>query len=166
VSVSISDVNDRHAWLQQFPADTRQRAQRLLHALNELGCDDPEGWARSEVEENIPQLARYQFLHTLWPQMIDSWRDGITNIPAAQRAQRAGASRDDLTQLAQAVAYETVFAMLSHLADDDQATDSLPSWTLTETDPAGTPTGRSLDSLHEDLLALDPSGQEGRHLWS
>jgi hypothetical protein len=138
----------------------------LRHALDELGCDDPDGWARSEIEENIPQLARYRFLHTLWPQLIDGWRNGVINISAAQRAQQAGADRDDLTQLARAVAYETVFAMLTHLADDQAADGGLPSWALVETDPGGTPTGRHLDALHEDLLTLDPSGREGRDLWS
>ncbi|AVT34191.1 hypothetical protein C6361_05355 [Plantactinospora sp. BC1] len=134
--------------------------------MEELGCADPHGWTRSEIEENLPQLARYRFLRTLWPRMIDGWHDGITNIPAARRALDAGASRPDLTQLARAVAYETVFAMLQHLGDDERATAEVPSWTLAEISRTGHITGRQLDGLHEDLLALDPSGREGQDLWS
>ena len=165
-SASICGVEDQQTWLRQLPTDVRDRARSLLDALDQLGCDDPDGRARSEIEEDIPQLARYRLLRTLWPQMIDEWRNGITNIPAARRALEAGAGQHDLTQLARAVAYETVFAMLCHLADDDQRTDELPSWALSEISPAGEPTGRRLDGLHEDLLTLDPSGREGQDLWS
>lgn len=165
-SASICGVEDQQTWLQQLPTDARERARWLLGALAQLGCDDPVGWARSEIEEDIPQLARYRFLRTLWPQLIDSWCTRITNLPAARRAFEAGASHDDLTRLSRAVAYETVFGMLYHLADDDQSADELPSWALTEISPAGNATGRLLDGLYEDLLTLDPSGHEGQDLWS
>ncbi|MBF9128551.1 hypothetical protein I0C86_06040 [Plantactinospora sp. S1510] len=99
-------------------------------------------------------------------EMIDNWHDGVANIPAARRALAAGASQTDLTQLARAVAYGAVFAMLYHLDDDAQATAELPSWTLAETSPAGHTTRRHLNGLYEDLLALDPSGREGQDLWN
>lgn len=138
----------------------------MLNAFHQLGCDASEEWARSEIAQDIPQLARYRFLRTLWPQMIDSWQDGIDNIPAAQRAFATGASQGDLAQLARVVAYETVFAMLCHLDADEEATDQLPSWALAEITPTGEATGRHLDGLHEDLLAFDPSGRNGQDLWS
>ncbi|MET8835100.1 hypothetical protein ABZV78_14455 [Micromonospora sp. NPDC004540] len=159
-------MEDQQTWLQQLPADAREHARRLLGAFNHLECDDPEGWTRSEIEEDIPQLARYRFLRPLWPQMIDSWHDGMANIPAARRAVEAGASQGDLTQLARAVAYETVFAMLYHLGADEEASDQLPSWALAEITPTGEATGRHLDGLHEDLLTLDPSDRDGQDLWS
>jgi hypothetical protein len=55
--------------------------------------------------------------------------------------------------------------MLEHLAGDEPV-EGLPGWALTEVDPAGEPTGRHLDGLHEDLLALDPSGHDGQDLWA
>ena len=145
---------------------TWQRTQQLLDAFKQLGCDDADRWARSEIEDDIPQLARYRFVSTLWPQMIDSWHDGMPHIPAAQRALDAGVSEDDLTLLARAVAYETVFLMLHHLGAEHDAADELPSWALAELTPAGAATGRHLAALHEDLLALDPSGREGDDLWT
>ena len=115
-------------WLAQLPADTAQHARKLLETLSQLGCPDPDGWVRSEITENIPQAARYQFLHTLWPRMINAWQTGIDNIPAAQRALQAGADHDDLARLARAVADETVFGLLYHLDDDDpdEPADTLP----------------------------------------
>lgn len=35
-----------------MPADDRQRAQQIVTALQELGCDDPQAWARYEISEN------------------------------------------------------------------------------------------------------------------
>jgi hypothetical protein len=158
-------MSDHRAWLQQLSVDDRQRADQIVTALHELGCNDPQAWGESEISENIPQLARYRFLQTIWPEMIDSWRAGISNIPAAQRAINSGAGPHDVAQLARAVAYETAFAMLVRLADDDPS-EGLPRWELAETDPAGRPTGRYLDALHEDLLTLDPSGHDGQDLWT
>jgi hypothetical protein len=153
-------------WLAQLPAGTAERARTLLDALGRLGCPDPDGWVRSEVTEHIPQAARYRFLHTLWPRLIDAWQTGIDNIPAAQRALRAGADRDDLARLARAVAFETVFGLLYHLDDDDpdELADALPAWRLVETGPDGAPTGRTVEGLYESLLGLDPSGREGGDL--
>jgi hypothetical protein len=162
-------VNDpRRDWLNQLPQQMQQRAETMLVALEQAGCDQPHEWVRSELTEDIPQLARYRFLHVLWSRMIDVWNESIENLPAVQRAVEAGAHRDDLTQLARTVAYETVFAMLYHLADDDPspAAAHLPGWALIEIDPVTcNPTGRSIDALYESLLALDPSGREGRDLW-
>jgi hypothetical protein len=154
-------------WLTELPPDTARRAEELRRRLSLTGCADPEGWVQSEVGENIPQAARYRFLHRLWPRMIDSWGDGIDNLPAAQRALRAGADRDDLVRLARAVAYETVFDLLVYLDHDqpDDAARALPSWWLSELDPAGNPTGRLVQALYEDLLTLDPSGRDGQDLW-
>ncbi|AGZ40971.1 hypothetical protein [Actinoplanes friuliensis] len=157
-------MRDHQTWLQ-LSIDDRRRAEKIVAALHELGCDEPQSWAESEISENIPQLARYRFLHTVWPQMIDSWRDGIDNIPAARRVVDSGAGADDVTQLARAVAYETVFAMLCHLEDGESA-GALPGWALNEVGAAGHPTGRRLGTLHEDLLTLDPSGQDGQDLWT
>ena len=116
---------------------------------------------QSELSENIPQLARYRFLSMLWPTMINSWRQGIDNVPATARILAAGADRADLVQLARAVAYETVFGMLYHLDDDGRDDDGLPFWELKEIDPSGQPTGRTISAIFEDLLTMDPSGLEG-----
>jgi hypothetical protein len=162
---SISRMSDHQPRSRQPSTDDRQRAEQIVTALRELGCDDPQAWAESEIAENIPQLARYRFLHTLWPRMIDSWRTGVGTIPAARRAVDSGASAHDVAQLARAVAYETVFAMLAQL-EDEESPGGLPPWALDEIDPAGRPTGRRLGMLHEDLLTLDPSARDGQDLWT
>src|SRR5579872_1632644 len=45
---------------------------RELSALfRKLGARNPESWARSQLEENIPQLARFLFLRQAWKLVID-----------------------------------------------------------------------------------------------
>lgn len=138
---------------------------RLVAALQVMGCSDPEAWAQSEIDENIAQVARYRFLHQLWPRLIDGWSNGLNNIPAARRALADGAKEQDLALLVRAVAYETVFDMLYYLDDDSLDAAGLPDWALMELDETGTPTGRLVEGLYESLLTLDPSGRDGQDLW-
>ncbi|HEX6368703.1 MAG TPA: hypothetical protein VF006_07220 [Longimicrobium sp.] len=53
------------AFAHLSPED-RKRAESLAERFSELGAGDPEAWAVSEVEEDIPQLARFIFLRRLW----------------------------------------------------------------------------------------------------
>jgi hypothetical protein len=56
-------VSDAFAHLS--PEDQR-RAQGLAERFRAAGAEEPEGWAVSEVEDDVPQLARFIFLRRLW----------------------------------------------------------------------------------------------------
>jgi len=45
--------------------------QKLTEIFASLGADDPAGWARSQLREGIPQLARFLFLKEAWSHVID-----------------------------------------------------------------------------------------------
>ena len=63
-----------------------------------LGADDPDGWASSELTENIPQLARFRFLRGMWS-IVDQHGPGPTyrnGEAARERLETLGASPDDL----------------------------------------------------------------------
>ncbi|MER5446313.1 hypothetical protein ABT065_11815 [Streptomyces sp. NPDC002764] len=142
-------------------------AQALGRLLAALGAEDPQGWAESEVEEDLPQLARYRLLRAL-SQDVQAWDTAsIDSLRAGMKAE--GAHRTDPVAegawIARAVARETVFGVFYRLADpdgDDLPTDlrqHLPGWGLMETTPAGEPTHWVLDALHEDLDTMDsPAG--------
>jgi hypothetical protein len=65
-------------WLTTLPTDHAVRATDLRRRPQEAGCPDPEAWAQGEIDEDSPQAARYRFLRSLWPTMIDSWRGAST----------------------------------------------------------------------------------------
>ena len=149
---------------------TLQRGYDLVERLRELGAPDPEMWAASEIEEGIPQEARYLFLRAMWEQ-INGWTPAsAVNVAAARRAVDAGARPEDVATAMRAAAYETAFAILYRLSDgsDEGAPDDSPGWSLREVRRDGDGlalSGRVVDALHEDLLTMDPSGQEGAQLW-
>ncbi|MEU3887504.1 hypothetical protein [Streptomyces sp. NPDC029041] len=133
--------------------------EKIARLFAALGADDPQGWAASEVAENLPQLARYRFLRAL-RQDIEAWDTAsVSSLRDDSDAEGATESNPamDLGLLARLVARETAFSVLRRLADpdsDDLPADirqQMPGWVLTETTPAGEPTHRSLDCLYEDL---------------
>jgi hypothetical protein len=44
--------------------------KKLTARFKSLGIDDPESWARSEIQEGIPQLGRAVFLRALWDAVL------------------------------------------------------------------------------------------------
>jgi hypothetical protein len=58
---------------EPLDGEQRRRAEALAEQFRGLGADDPEGWAASEVAEEIPQLARFLFLRSLW-RSAEQWK--------------------------------------------------------------------------------------------
>ena len=170
--------------LASLTDDQRAAYFRLVEQFTRLEADDPEGWALSEVTENIPQLARFLVLRHLWKNEIDKWtadsswmQDAIRKVErdptgffadaglALRRLIAIGASTDDLARIARFVAYASVFDTLNAIdsGGDLELGDDYPGWTLVETTGVDeTVTGRYVAGLHESLLSMDPSGREGR----
>lgn len=73
-----------------LPAADRARAEALAEEFRRLGAGDPEAWALSEVEDGIPQLARFVFLRRLW-RGAEEW----TLPPAEWFAEREPAPSDE-----------------------------------------------------------------------
>lgn len=151
-------------------AEPDARLSELTARMEQLGVDDPAGWARSEITENIAQQARYLFLRHLWPEAIDGWRDPavLSRVSATARMLEQGANPDDLSRAMRLAAYEAVFTVLSILDEgfDPDAPEGAPGWRLMETGPPSDQlTGRDVGGLHEDVLSLDPSGREGSDLF-
>lgn len=156
----------------------------LTRVFRHLGADDPEGWARSQVREDIPQLHRFLFLRQAWRQVIgeddDGWIDN--RIAAYQRhpdepyagAGRAlerllalGADRADIVDLVRAMQAELLFGFCYQLDDPDLYGDteervSTLGWALVATDAEGEPTSQVIDGLHESVLEMDPTRREMR----
>src|SRR5438105_1925005 len=112
-------------WYGNLPDEVRARTDALIAELKSNGAADPEVWARSEISENIPQLARYLVLKRLWECEINPWFDDPetwieewskdrhkTPIPvfadaaeAIRRVRNAGISSKDLGAIARLIAY-------------------------------------------------------------
>jgi len=53
--------------------EDRRRAGGLAERFRAAGAGEPEAWALSEVEDDIPQLARFLFLRRLW-RSAEEWK--------------------------------------------------------------------------------------------
>ncbi|MQA98262.1 MAG: hypothetical protein GEV11_28035 [Streptosporangiales bacterium] len=156
-------------WLLTLDPERRAAALALRDRFAALGDAEPEAAARSEVMEDVPQLARYLVLRRLWANGMSWTPEKVSQVPAARRLVEGGADPADVTRAMNAAAYDAVFAALyaiSYGADPEEEDAALPGWCLLETTPEGELTGRPLGALHEDILTLDPSGRDGADLWA
>lgn len=149
----------------------------LIQKLTRLGVDDPQAAARSEISENIPQLA-YARLERLvrtnllgrresmdvWWTNLQRERDRRPGSPSTAVAEvigkclAAGITLDELAVIVQDVASDTAQGFAYLLGDpcDDELDDpsDLPSWALCEVssdDDGAKLTGRTMGALHEFL---------------
>jgi hypothetical protein len=141
----------QHAWLEWLNSlDVPQKtaAESLRAQFGALGVTDPVNLIESEVMEDLPQLARFVLLRSLWHGAVDGWTEpgSLDQLPAAQRLLAAGSDREDLVRLVRAVAYEAVFATLDELnaGGDVNLSGAEAGWVVMEPGEDGSPTGRAL----------------------
>lgn len=158
--------------------DERRRAEALAGRFSDLGADEPEQRAASEVRDGIPQLAAFLLLRRLWRD-AERWGEAPAAWfgpapaepapddpehpyePAAQavaRALAAGVHPDDLKRIARAFVYDAYFSAVHAIDEgfDPDAGEDLPGWILAEVGPDGAGTGRAVVGLHELLLTMAP----------
>jgi hypothetical protein len=161
-------------------AEIPKRGLEELTALfATLGASDPERWARSQIEEGIPQLERFLFLKQAWSQIVPegdaSWignsiaaAAGDPNGPfsgighALKSLTAKGATEAELTALARGMQAALLFGfcyVLEGPNGDDPVEDV--GWGLFSTNAGGAPAQR-LIGLHESVLETDPTGRQMR----
>jgi hypothetical protein len=150
-----------------------------LRALTELfarlGARDPEGWARSQLDEGINQLGRYLFLRQAWRLVVaesdHSWIDEILAsdpkkpgggaVSALERLLGEGAVREDLTEVVRVMQWKLLFSFCYLLEDPGDTDVDGFAWGLFQTEEDGEPTDPII-GLHESVLEMDPTGREMR----
>src|SRR5690242_5341832 len=152
----------------------------LVETFRNLGAPDPETWARSQIEEGIPQLARYLFLRQAWRNIVKEddyrWIDAAmerarthpdepyAGVGHALRKLRArGATNEEITDLVRGMQAELLFLFCYLLEDpgdvEPEARDI--HWVLAQVDAHGNFLG-PIACLHESVLETDPTGREMR----
>lgn len=157
--------------------------KELTALFRQLGARDPESWARSQIEEGVPQLGRFLFLRQAWNCVIEdgdtSWIDSATaaadadpSAPfsgiglALRRLLDQGASTDALTDVVRGMQAQLLFELCYLLDDPGDLEDEVGDlgWMLMQVDETDE-TGESavpLSGLHESVLDTDPTGREMR----
>ena len=152
--------------------------RQLTAAFRQLGADDPESWARSQLGEGIPQLAIFCFTKALWEGVASeddsawieqeiAWAKTRPEAPCAQIGPALeemiakGVTPQAIVDLVRVKQYELLFHVCS-LLDGSIAVDlPINNWTIHQVDDEGN-TLATIQGLHEVLLNMDPTGREMR----
>ena len=152
--------------------------ERELTALfRKLGARDPAAWARSQVNENIPQLARFLFLRQAWKMVVDdndaSWISEMRQIdsdkpggdigPAIAQLLATGAQESDLTTIVRVMQWR-LLSGLCQLLDGPGSIESEVgdvAWRLFQVDEGDHPIA-VIGGLAESVLETDPTRREMR----
>jgi len=154
--------------------------QKLAALFERLGARDPESWAKSQVEEGIPQLARFLFLRQAWRGVVGEDDPKWIERAIAQSASRPtdpyagvghalaglrkrGATDDELTDLVRGMQAELLFHLCYLLEDPGDVEPEVKdvAWALVQTDVEGNVLN-TVGGLHESVLETDPTGREMR----
>ncbi len=149
---------------------------RLTSLFEKLGARNPEEWARSQMTEGIPQLARFLFLRQAWrgvvspsdPTWIDASLQGYKTNPDAPYApvgkaietlQAKGATEQELTELVRGMQAELLFNLCCLVEGPGEVEEEVSdvAWGLFLLDDEDQPV-QSIEGLHESVLETDPAG--------
>jgi hypothetical protein len=169
-----SDWPTFEEWFAALPADAQARTRVLADQFRRLGVDDPEGWARSEISEDIAQLTRVLVLRRVRSDALEKWRrtgelDNIARYDQdfhllLTQLRASGVEDEVITSFAQKVAAKTAWDIV-HIIDeghDPDAPSEMPTWSLEEGDSQGVLTGRNVGGLHESLYEFDPTRSKSK----
>ncbi len=153
------------------------RAKELTELFRKLGARNPAGWANSQLNENLPQLARFLFLREAWKLVVGdsdaSWvkarigddpaGPGGEIGPALERLLAAGAAESDLTVVVRTMQWRLLFGLCQLLDDPGNLEKEVRdiAWRLFQVDEDDQPTA-VIGGLHESVLETDPTGREMR----
>jgi hypothetical protein len=154
--------------------------KELAALFRRLRAPDPDNWARSQIDEGIPQLARYVFLRQAWrnvvseddPTWITKAIDAALARPnepyagvghALAKLRKRGATDQELTDLVRGMQAELLFSFCYLLEDPGELEPDVShiAWALAQVDDAGNVLG-GIAGLHESVLETDPTGREMR----
>jgi hypothetical protein len=152
----------------------------LSALFRKLGADDPEGWARSQLRESIPQLARFLFLRQAWRQIVkegdSSWIDEAIkcaqdhpNEPfagvghALKKLRTLGATDGEITDVVRGMQAQLLFSLCYLLEDPGDLEPEVANvtWSLVQVDDEGNVLD-TIQGVHESVLKTDPTGREMR----
>lgn len=140
------------------------RFKDLCEQLKAAGATNPKSWANSELQENIPQFARFLVLKGL----TDIYRDVEGNLSEiesysdeATEAHQKLASQFDEQELKELLHFygKSIIGKVIDMLDQGYlyGVNDNVGWSLMELDNKGTTTDRLIQGLHEDFLEFEES---------
>lgn len=161
-----------------------KKLKDLTALFRKLGAVEPEGWARSEIEDGIPQFPRFVFLKAAWLEVVPEGDTGWINDAikvyeedpnasyaeagrALKRLLELGASKGDITDLVRSMQAQTMFGictLLDGVGGIPFLEDGMPDicFMLLNVPEEGNGEPVQVDGLHESAYEVDPTYREMR----
>jgi hypothetical protein len=160
--------------MPRHEADPRE-VQQLAQLFLRFGIDDPEAWAKSQLEEGLPRLALFSFAEAMWVCVVDEdddrwidqaieWAKDRPNDPGAQigpalsEMLSGGVSRRAITDLVRVIQYGALYHVASLLDGSRREDVPVQHWALYQVDEEDHLVA-NIQGLHEVLPGLDPTGR-------
>ena len=147
---------------------------KLTELFRRLGAHNPAAWAHSQLEENLPQLARFLFLREAWKLVIKdgdvSWISELGRVksnspagdagPAVIRLLSGDVRQDDLATVVRVMQWRLLSGLCQLLDDPGDLEGEVKdiAWRLFQVDENERPTV-ALGGLAESVLETEPSGR-------
>jgi len=142
--------------------EKQEQLENLLQKLETAGATRPLNWAWSEINEGIPQLARFRVLQELYQTAydisgnIDSAYDFDPEIGAVYQEVATATGKAALDQLLLNYGKGLLYHLIGLLdeGNSESERDGL-SWRLMKTNPETDELLAGINGLHEDFIEFD-----------
>ena len=152
-------------WIDQLSDREARRVRTRIAGLASLGASSPEGLVKKDRDGDVPAAATFVLGRAIRRAALDPWSrdDAFAGVDRAMarvlaRLHKAGASDDDLRDLADEVARLTIdraLEVVSTRERDADAPSAVPGWQLVENDTEREGEPRRIFLSVDDLPAAE-----------
>jgi hypothetical protein len=153
--------------------------EKLTELFRKLGAPEPERWARSQVQEGVPQLARFLFLRQAWKEIVgkhdEQWISDLQTrafredpagdvVGALDRLLAQGASKQDLTTVVRAMQWRFLVDFCRLLDGPGEVEPEVRDmkWRLFQVDDESDKPMEPMVRLYESVLETAPKDDQKR----
>lgn len=159
----LSDHNRKHYEyeLSKMSEEKKQQLETFVVRLVKEGAKNPLSWAFSEVQEGIPQFARFMIIKNMYLCAYDV----AGNVDAGEEFDQQTSNihqeivekigTEKLHQFLKSYAKGMLYNMVGVFDEGNLDYESDYSWQLMQYNPVTDTLGRPVSGLHEDFLEFD-----------
>ncbi|NML22350.1 hypothetical protein HHL16_15815 [Pseudoflavitalea sp. G-6-1-2] len=151
----------RH-WLKELNESQIESLGNLTEKLALAGASRPLQWAWSEINEGIPQFARFRFLQELYMTAydvngnVDCAHDFDATIGKAYQQLTAAAGKEQLDHFLRSYGKGLLYQLMGVFDEGNVESERDGfSWRLMKTNPETDEMLKGIDGLHEDFMEFD-----------
>ncbi|OJJ14635.1 hypothetical protein BKI52_42155 [marine bacterium AO1-C] len=151
--------------LDQLDQTQKAKLEDLLDRLEKAGAKKPLDWALSNVEESIPQFARFLMLKGLFEIIEDiegnmgfaedvdeSYEDDIEEV---SNQLKTAIGEDGLNKFLKSYTKGVMWQVINLIDEGNYNTNGDPGWVLKEVNSEGKITGKNVGGLHESFVDFE-----------